>query len=144
MAQRKSAIDQRAENRSKETLKRKNLSKRMVKESIDFDQIIASSDPQAVFSDMWKQLDKKLSENKHFQGYLGYVEGYNQAVKCCQDYIEDKNIDIGFPKLIITSYRPKSFRNEVTFSEKQQILDFYLYWMDSIASRDYELTITDH
>ncbi len=72
MAQRKSAIDQRAENRSKETLKRKNLSKRMVKESIDFDQIIASSDPQAVFSDMWKQLDKKLSENKHFQGYLGY------------------------------------------------------------------------
>jgi len=143
MAQRKSAIDQRAENRSKETLKRKNLSKRMVKESIDFDQIIASSDPQAVFSDMWKQLDKKLSENKHFQGYLGYVEGYNQAVKCCQDYIEDKNIDIGFPKLIITSYRPKSFRNEVTFSEKQQILDFYLYWMDGIASRDYELTITD-
>ena len=54
MAQRKSAIDQRAENRSKETLKRKNLSKRMVKESIDFDQIIASSDPQAVIKNYQK------------------------------------------------------------------------------------------
>ena len=143
MAQRKSAIDQRSENRHKETSKRKNLSKRLVKESIDFDQIIASNDPQAVFSDMWKQLDKKLSGNKHFQGYLSYVEGYNEAVKCCQDYIEDKNIDIGFPKLIVTSHRPKSFRNEVTFSENQQILDFYLYWMDSIASKAYEITIID-
>ncbi|MGP5686904.1 tyrosine-type recombinase/integrase, partial [Psychrobacter glacincola] len=143
MIQRKSAIEQRAENRSKETLKRKNLSKRMVKESIDFDKIIASSDSQTIFNGMWEQLDKRLSENKHFQGYLGYVEGYNEAVNCCQNYIEDKDIGIGFPKLIITSYRPKSFRNEVTFSEKQQILDFYLYWMDGIASKAYELTITD-
>ncbi|MEZ7519133.1 MULTISPECIES: site-specific integrase [Psychrobacter] len=143
MAQRKSAIDQRSENRHKETSKRKNLSKRLVKESIDFDQIIASSDPQTIFNAMWEQLDKRLSENKHFQGYLSYVEGYNEAVNCCQNYIEDKDIAIGFPKLIVTSYRPKSFRNKVTFSEKKQILDFYLYWMDSIASKAYEITITD-
>ncbi|MBE0443896.1 hypothetical protein [Psychrobacter sp. FME5] len=132
MAQRKSAIDQRAENRIKETLKREKLSKRMVKDSIDFDKIIASNDPQTTFNAMWEQLDKRLSENKHFQGYLGYVEGYNQAVNCCQDHIEDKNIDIGFPKLIVISSRPKSFRNEVSFSENQQILDFYLYWMETI------------
>ncbi|MGP4717129.1 tyrosine-type recombinase/integrase [Psychrobacter sp. T6-6] len=143
MAQRKSGIKERAENRSKETLKRKNLSKRIVRESIDFDKIIASNDPQTIFNAMWEQLDKRLLENKHFQGYLGYVEGYNEAVKCCQDYIENKDIDIGFPKLIVTSYRPKSFRNEVTFSENQQILDFYLYWIDGIASKAYELTITD-
>lgn len=143
MVQRKSGIEQRANNRSKETLNREKLSKRMVKESIDFDKIIASSDPQTTFNAMWEQLDNRLSENKHFQGYLGYVEGYNQAVKYCQDYIEDKDIGIGFPKLIVTSNRPKSFRNEVTFSENQQILDFYLYWMDSIAGKAYELTITD-
>ena len=90
MAQRKSGIKERAENRSKETLKRKNLSKRIVRESIDFDKIIASNDPQTIFNAMWEQLDKRLLENKHFQGYLGYVEGYNEAVKCCQDYIENK------------------------------------------------------
>ena len=143
MVQRKSAIEQRAENRSKETLNREKLSKRIVKESIDFDKIIASNDPQTTFNAMWEQLDKRLSENKHFQGYLGYVEGYNQAVNCCQDCIENKNIIIGFPKLIVTSHRPKSFRNEVSFSENQQILDFYLYWMDDIASKGYKLTITD-
>jgi len=102
MIQRKSAIEQRAENRSKETLKRKNLSKRMVKESIDFDKIIASSDSQTIFNGMWEQLDKRLSENKHFQGYLGYVEGYNEAVNCCQNYIEDRE----FPKLCVTAYNP--------------------------------------
>ena len=68
MAQRKSGIEERAENRSKETLKRKNLSKRIVRESIDFDKIIASNDPQTIFNAMWEQLDKRLLENKHFQG----------------------------------------------------------------------------
>ena len=136
MTDRKSGIEIRETNRDKQEQKRLQLARKLIDQHIDFIKLEKSEDRQQLFNLMWKNFDTKLSTNKHLQDAKNYSDSYNHAVKYCQEHIEDKDIYVGFPKLIINSLRPKSFRTQKWFENSKIVLDFYLGWMKKLETRN--------
>lgn len=135
MTNRQSGIEIREAKRDKQEQKRFLLAQKLIDQHISLIEIEESQDQQQLFNLMWQEFDNKLSTNKHFQDIKKYSEGYNHAIKYCQESIEDKNIDVGFPKLIINSFRPKSFRTREWFENSKLVLDFYLKWMKTLENK---------
>ncbi|GAF58333.1 hypothetical protein JCM18902_1113 [Psychrobacter sp. JCM 18902] len=144
MSNNKSGAEIRKENRDQREEKRFLLARKLIDKYIDFIKILESEDHQKSFNLMWAKFDKNLSTNKHFQDVRKYSTAYSHAVKYCQDRMEDKNITIGFPKLIIQSSRPASFRTQEWFSDGKDVLDFYLDWSKRLeAQTNIDLTLND-
>lgn len=144
MSNNKSGAEIRKENRDQREEKRFLLARKLIDKYIDFIKILESKDHQKSFNLMWAKFDKNLSTNKHFQDVRKYSTAYSHAVKYCQDRMEDKNITIGFPKLIIQSSRPASFRTQEWFSDGKDVLDFYLEWSKRLeAQTNIDLTLND-
>ena len=144
MSNNKSGAEIRKENRDQREEKRFLLARKLIDKYIDFIKILESKDHQKSFNLMWAKFDKNLSTNKHFQDVRKYSTAYSHAVKYCQDRMEDKNITIGFPKLIIQSSRPASFRTQEWFSDGKDVLDFYLDWSKRLeAQTNIDLTLND-
>ncbi|WP_201575073.1 tyrosine-type recombinase/integrase [Psychrobacter sp. H8-1] len=135
MNQRASCIEKREKNRSVNLEKSNKRAQRLVKKHVDFDLVAQSEDKQEVFNIMWEKFDNELKKHKSFRNYRSYVHGYNEAIRYCQDYIEDHDINVGFPKYIVVSDRPKSFRTESWFIDGQKILRFYINWMDDLTNK---------
>lgn len=144
MTRQKPAIEIRKEKRDKLEEKRFLLARKLIDKHINLEKILVSEDQQESFNSMWAKFDNKLSINKHFQDAKKYSTAYNHAVKYCQDCMEDKNITIGFPKLIIQSSRPTSFRTQEWFSDGKDVLDFYLNWIERLEAQTHiDITIND-
>lgn len=143
MTQRISAIEQRDKNKDANLERSMKRARSLVKKYIDFDVIVQSNFTQTAFNIMWQKLDSELRKDKSFRNYRTYVHGYNEAIRYCQDYIEDQKINIGFPKYIVVSERPKSFRSESWFTDGQKILSFYITWMTSLANKKQKLALED-
>lgn len=135
MTERVSGIKKREKNRSINLEKSGERARRLVKKHIDFDIVVQSKNQQEVFNNMWQKFDHELKKHKSFRSYHSYVYGYNEAINYCQGYIEDHDISLGFPKYIIVSERPKSFRTESWFKDGQKILRFYIRWMDDLINK---------
>jgi len=143
MTKRISGIEQR-ENKREVNLERNiKRARRLVKKHIDFSVIMQSDNIQIAFNIMWQKFDNELRKDKNFRNYHTYVHGYHEAIRYCQDYIEDKEINVGFPKHIVVSDRPKSFRTESWFADGQRILSFYITWMTSLANKKQKLVLED-
>lgn len=137
MARQKSGIKIREE-------KRFSLACELIDKHIDLTKIVASEDKQRSFDLMWLKFDTNLSANKYFKDVKKYSASYNHAVKYCQSRIEDENIDIGFPKLIIQSSRAKSFRTQEWFNDGKRVLDFYLNWVKDLETKKtVDITVSD-
>ncbi|WP_288776284.1 hypothetical protein [uncultured Psychrobacter sp.] len=108
-----SGIEKRNMNRDRQGERRHKRARQLINSKIDFKELVKSDFPQQLFSSMWTQFDQALSKDNLFKNYLSYVDGYNTGVKYCQDMLEKHNINVGFPKLIILSSRPESFRTDV-------------------------------
>lgn len=144
MAGQKSGIKIREEKRDKLEEKRFSLACELIDKHIDLIEIAASEDKQRSFDLMWLKFDTNLSANKYFKDVEKYSTSYNHAVKYCQSRIEDENIDIGFPKLIIQSSRAKSFRTQEWFNDGKRVLDFYLNWVKSLETKKtVDITVSD-
>ncbi|MGP9515921.1 tyrosine-type recombinase/integrase [Psychrobacter sp. AOP5-CZ1-12] len=144
MARQKSGIKIREEKRDKREEKRFSLACELIDKHIDLTKITASEDKQRSFDLMWLKFDTSLSTNKYFKDVKKYSTSYNHAVKYCQSRIEDKNIDIGFPKLIIQSSRAKSFRTQEWFNDGKRVLDFYLNWVKGLETKKtVDITVSD-
>lgn len=143
MTQRISAIEQRDKNKDANLERSMKRARSLVKKYIDFDVIVQPNFTQTAFNIMWQKLDSELRKDKSFRNYRSYVHGYNEAIHYCQDYIEDRKINIGFPKYIVVSERPKSFRSELWFADGQKILSFYITWMTSLANKKQKLALED-
>lgn len=144
MARQKSGIQIRKGKRDKLEEKNFSLAYKLIDKHIDLTEISASEDQQRSFNSMWVKFDTNLSANKHFQDVKKYSTAYNHAVKYCQNQVENANIDIGFPKLIIQSSRAKSFRTQKWFNDGQRVLDFYLNWVKSLETKKtVDITISD-
>ena len=142
--QKKSGIKIREEKRDKLEEKRFSLACELIDKHIDLTKIAASEDKQRTFDLMWLKFDTNLSTNKYFKDVKRYSTSYNHAVKYCQSRIEDKNIDIGFPKLIIQSSRAKSFRTQEWFNDGKRVLDFYLNWAKGLENKKtVDITVSD-
>lgn len=142
--QKKSGIKIREEKRDKLEEKRFSLACELIDKHIDLTKIAASEDKQRAFDLMWLKFDTNLSTNKYFKDVKRYSTSYNHAVKYCQSRIEDKNIDIGFPKLIIQSSRAKSFRTQEWFNDGKRVLDFYLNWAKGLENKKtVDITVSD-
>ncbi|MFD1132030.1 tyrosine-type recombinase/integrase [Psychrobacter sanguinis] len=124
-----SGIEKRNMNRDRQGERRHKRARQLINSKIDFKKLVKSDCPQQLFSSMWTQFDQALSKDNLFKNYLSYVDGYNTGVEHCQDMLENHNINVGFPKLIILSSRPESFRTESWFYNGQKTLSFYLAWM---------------
>lgn len=135
MNQRVSGIEKRETNRNLNLEKSRKQAQRLVKKHVDFDVVVQSEGQQEVFNIMWEKFDNELKKHKSFRNYRSYVHGYNEAIRYCQDYIEDHDINVGFPKYIVVSDRPKSFRTESWFIDGQKILRFYISWMDDLTNK---------
>ena len=144
MARQKSGIKIRKDRRDKLEKKRFSLACKLIDKHIDLVAIAASEDKQQLFELMWLRFDTNLSANKHFKDVGKYSTSYNHAVKYCQRKIEDKNIEIGFPKLIIQSSRDESFRTQEWFNDGKRILGFYLKWIKSLENKKtIDITVSD-
>ena len=144
MARQKSGINIREEKRDKLEEKRFSLACKLIDKHIDLIAIAASEDKQRLFDLMWLKFDTNLSTNKYFKDVKKYSTSYNHAVKYCQSRIEDENIDIGFPKLIIQSSRAKSFRTQEWFNDGKRVLDFYLNWIKGLETKkNVDITLSD-
>ena len=143
MTQRVSGIERRQNNRDVNLEKSGKRAQRLVKKHVDFDIVAQSEDQQEVFNVMWQQFDHELKKHKNFRSYHNYVHGYNEAINYCQDYIEDHDIDLGFPKYIVVSERPKSFRTQSWFKDGQKILRFYINWIDDLTNKKQQLVLED-
>lgn len=135
MTQRASGIEKRENNRNINLEKSSKRAQRLVKKYVDLDVVAQSEEQQEVFNVMWQKFDHELKKHKSFRNYRSYVHGYNEAIRYCQDYIEDHDVNLGFPKYIVVSERPKSFRTESWFIDGQKILRFYISWMDDITNK---------
>lgn len=129
-----SGIKKRKVNRDKLVLRRENKARSIVRKLLDIDLLQKSDDPQQSFNTMWHGVDEMLKNHQLFRGYLNYVDAYNKAIQYCQDLIEDADIDVGFPKHIVTSDRPKRFRNQGWFNDAKEVLSFYLEWMNHLET----------
>lgn len=143
MNQRVSGIEKRETNRSLNLEKSRRQAQRLVKKHVDFDVVTQSKGQQEVFNIMWEKFDNELKKHKSFRNYRSYVHGYNEAIHYCQDYIEDHDINVGFPKYIVVSDRPKSFRTESWFIDGQKILRFYINWIDGLTNKKQQLVLED-
>lgn len=124
-----SGPEKRKSNRNRQVERKRKRARQLIRSKINFKQLVKSDNPQQSFSSMWTQFDQALSKDNLFKNYLSYVDGYNTGVKYCQDMLENHNINVGFPKLIVLSSRPESFRTESWFYNGQKTLSFYLAWM---------------
>lgn len=143
MNQRISGIEKRETNRSLNLEKSRRQAQRLVKKHVDFDVVTQSKSQQEVFNIMWQKFDYELKKHKSFRNYRSYVHGYNEAIRYCQDYIEDHDINLGFPKYIVVSERPKSFRTESWFKDGQKTLRFYISWIDGLTNKKQQLVLED-
>lgn len=143
MNQRASGIEKREKNRSVNLEKSNKRAQRLVKKHVDFDLVAKLEDQQEVFNIMWEEFDNELKKHKSFRNYRSYVHGYNEAIRYCQNYIEDYDINVGFPKYIVVSDRPKSFRTESWFIDGQKILRFYINWIDGLTNKKQQLVLED-
>lgn len=143
MTQRISGIEKREKNRDIDLEKNGKRAQRLVKKHIDFDMVAQSKDQQEVFNAMWQKFDHELKKNKSFRNYHSYTHGYNEAINYCQDYIENNDINLGFPKYIVVSERPKSFRTESWFKNGQKILRFYISWINDLTNKKEKLVLED-
>lgn len=139
MVDKQSGTQGRAEKRDKQEERRFSLACKLIDKHINFVEVLVAKDQQKCFSLMWAKFDEKLFNNKQFQDVEKYSTAYNHAVKYCQERIEDNNIWIGFPKFIIRSSRPSSFRTQEWFNDGKDVLDFYLCWIKSLERK----TVTD-
>lgn len=136
MTNRKSGIDAREANRNLKEANRLKTAQKIVDKHIGFNKLIASNEPQVLFNTMWSKFDHELSRDKSFKDVAKYTSAYNHSIKYCQELLENKDINIGFPKLIISSRRPISFRSQQWFKDGQQVLDFYLNWIKKLENRE--------
>lgn len=144
MSNNKSGVEKRKENRNQREEKRFSLARKLIDKHINLEKILESEYQQESFNAMWTKFDKQLSNNKHFQDAKKYSTAYNHAVKYCQDRMEDRSIVIGYPKLIIQSPRPISFRTREWFDDGKDVLDFYLNWIERLeAQTDIDITLDD-
>lgn len=142
MSKRISGIERREKNRDINLEKIGKRAQRLVKKYVNFDVVAQSKDQQEVFDVMWQEFDHELKKHKSFRSYNSYVQGYNEAVNYCQDYIEDHNVDLSFPKYIVVSERPKSFRTESWFQDGKKVLRFYISWIDDLSNKQ-QLVLED-
>lgn len=143
MSQRISGIEKRESNRNTNLVKNRKQAQRLVKKHVDFDMVTQSENQQEVFNIMWQKFDNALKKHKSFRNYRSYVQGYNEAIHYCQDYIEHHNLNLGFPKYIVVSERPKSFRTESWFNDGQKVLRFYINWMNDLTNKRQQLALED-
>ena len=144
MARQKPGIQIREGKRDKLEERRCLLACKLIDKHIDLAKIADSEDKQRLFDLMWLKFDTDLSANKHFKDVKKYSTAYNHAIKYCQSRIENANIDIGFPKLIIQSSRAKSFRTQKWFNDGKRVLDFYLNWVKSLETKKaVDITLSD-
>lgn len=143
MIERISGVEQREINRDHQSKKTQRIAQQMIKKYIDFEKVLISSDPQLTFSTMWNKLDNVLKEDKRFLSYRSYLEGFNAAVKNCQDNLEENDLNISFPKLLVSSNRPDTFQTEAWFSDGQKLLSYYINWMTKLADEHHTLTLED-
>lgn len=141
-----SGVEQRAKDRGKQSSKRKSKARQIVLKKIDLHKLkdISNSDElQSFFNTIWHTIDQAIKNDKNFKSFKGYIEGYNEAVKFTQELIEKEGFSIGFPKLIVSSERPKLFRTESWFYDAQKVHEIYQDWVKKLEYAGYHLTLID-